>query len=145
VIKASITVHSDRDELSRLQAFASDFAHQAALPNDERSRLLIILEELFTNAVAYGYRPDSGNGSVTVALRLTDGRLAISFVDDGERFDPLSATVPDLDAAGRQRAVGGLGLHIVRSLVHQARYRWAGGRNHLHLVRRLPTLSAADD
>jgi anti-sigma regulatory factor (Ser/Thr protein kinase) len=42
-----------------------------------------------------------------------------------------------LDAAGEERAIGGLGIHLVRSLVDQARYRREGDRNHLRLVRRI--------
>jgi anti-sigma regulatory factor (Ser/Thr protein kinase) len=42
-----------------------------------------------------------------------------------------------LDAAAEERPIGGLGIHIVRALADQARYRREGGRNHLHLVRRI--------
>ena len=42
-----------------------------------------------------------------------------------------------VEAAGEERPIGGLGIHIVRSLVDQARYRREGGRNHLHLIRHI--------
>ena len=134
--RASITLRAKHAEFARLQAFAVEFAHGCALPDDERSRLLIILDELFTNAVTHGHRPHSVAGTVAVALGWRAGRLRISFVDDGRAFDPLAFRGPDLAGATDERGIGGLGIHIVRSLVHQARYRRRGDRNHLHLVRR---------
>jgi serine/threonine-protein kinase RsbW len=136
-MRASITLRGEHAELTRLQAFADEFAHQCSLPDDERWRLLVILEELFTNGVTHGQGPQSAGGSITVALGWRTGRLRISFVDDAPPFDPLALGAPDLDAAGEERPIGGLGIHIVRSLVHQARYRREGGRNHLHLVRHI--------
>jgi len=136
-MRASITLSAEHRELTRLQAFADEFAHECGLPDDERSRLLVILEELFTNAVTHGHGPHSADGNITVALGWRTGRLRISFVDDGPPFDPLAFGAPDLDAAGEERAIGGLGIHLVRSLIDQARYRREGDRNHLRLVRRI--------
>ena len=141
--RASITLRAEEAELTRLQAFAVEFAHQWGLPDDERSRLLIILDELFTNAVTHGRGPRSAGGTIAVALGWRAGRLRISFVDDGRPFDPLAFRGPDLEEATEERGIGGLGIHIVRSLVHQARYRREGGRNHLHLVRRIGSPSGA--
>ena len=141
--KSSITLCAEIAELARLQAFAVEFAHQCGLPADERSRLLIILDELFTNAVTHGRRPHSAGGTVAVSLGWREGRLRISFVDDGVPFDPLAFRGPDLEDATEERGIGGLGIHIVRSLVHQARYRRAGDRNHLHLVRRIESTNQA--
>ena len=78
-----------------------------------------------------------------MALGWRAGRLRISFVDDGLPFDPLAFRGPDLDGPAEERGIGGLGIHIVRSLVHQARYRREGDRNHLHLVRRTASPSGA--
>ena len=78
-----------------------------------------------------------------MALGWRAGRLRISFVDDGRPFDPLAFRGPDMEEATEERGIGGLGIHIVRSLAHQARYRREGGRNHLHLVRRIGSPSGA--
>src|SRR5689334_4046762 len=90
VMRASITLRAEPAELTRLQAFADGFAHQCGLPDDERSRLLIILEELFTNAVTHGHGPYPAGGTIAVALGWKTGRLRVSFVDDGLPFDPLA-------------------------------------------------------
>ena len=136
-MRASITLHREHAEFARLQAFVDEFALVGSLPDDERARLLVILDELFTNAVTHGRESHSGDGNIIVALGWRTGHLRISFVDDGPPFDPLAFGEPDLDAAPEERPLGGLGIHIVRSLVDQARYRREGGRNHLHLIRHI--------
>jgi serine/threonine-protein kinase RsbW len=113
-MRVSIALRSEAAELARLEAFAEAFACDCGLPDEDRSRLLIILEELFTNAAAHGSRVQFMAGNVVVALRQTRGRLTIDFLDDGLPFDPLAHPEPDLDAPAEQRPVGGLGIAIVR-------------------------------
>ena len=136
-MRASINLRGEASELIRLEAFAEAFARDRGLADEEQARLLVILEELFTNVVTHGYGGEIEACSVAVALDWRRGRLTINFVDDGPPFDPLAHSVPDLDAPAEQRPIGGLGIAIVRALVDQARYRRQGHRNHLHLVRRL--------
>jgi serine/threonine-protein kinase RsbW len=136
-MRASIVLRSEAFEFARLQKFAEAFARDCRLADDERARLLVILEELFTNVVAHGYGGRCAFGTVTVALGSRRNRLMIHFIDDGAPFDLLTYSGPDLDAPVEQRPIGGLGITIVRALVDQARYRRKRERNHLHLVRRL--------
>ena len=136
-MRASIDLRSEAAELIRLQAFAETFARDCGLADDERARLLVILEELFTNVVAHGCGVGFAAGSVAVALGWRHDALTIDFVDDGPPFDPLAHPGPDLDVPPDQRPVGGLGIAIVRALADQASYRRESHRNHLYLVRRL--------
>jgi serine/threonine-protein kinase RsbW len=124
-------------ELPRLVEFAEKFAGRCGLPDAERARLLIILEELFTNAIRYGYPEGASNGRIKVALATKAGQIEIDFSDDGQPFDALAQGSPELDRHPAERPIGGLGLHIVRSLVDEARYRRDSGRNRLTLVRNL--------
>ncbi|HUC72113.1 MAG TPA: ATP-binding protein [Stellaceae bacterium] len=124
-------------ELPRLVEFVEKFAECCELPDAERARLLIILEELFTNTVRYGYPEGASDGRIKVALAIMAGQIEIDFSDDGQPFDPLAQRSPEFGRPSSERMVGGLGLHIVRSLVDGARYRRDGDRNQLTLVRRL--------
>ena len=57
-------------------------------------------------------------------------------MDNGRPFDPLNdAPEPDLDSGVADRAVGGLGVHLVRTMMDEMRYRRDRGRNHLTLVK----------
>jgi serine/threonine-protein kinase RsbW len=123
-------------EFPRLMKFAETFASRHGLPACERARLLIILEELFTNAIRYGYPEGATHRSIKLALAAPPGRIEIEFSDDGGPFNPLAYELPESDRPFAERG-GGEGLRIVRSLVDEARYRREGERNHLALVRKL--------
>jgi anti-sigma regulatory factor (Ser/Thr protein kinase) len=134
-MRASLSLRNHPGELRRLVDFAEMFARHHALPRTERACLLLILEELFTNAVNHGYDGEGRVGTIEVSLAFDVGRLVIEFRDDGKPFDPLLPAPPDLDQPAAKRPVGGLGLYIVRSLVNDARYFRSGDRNHLILSR----------
>jgi serine/threonine-protein kinase RsbW len=133
--KASLELRNEAAALPRLIDFVEDFARRHDLPQLERSRLLLVLEELFTNVVKYGRGADAVAKTIGVALAVKGGKLTIEFSDDGPPFDPLIAASPDLERPIADRPIGGLGLHILRSLVEHARYRRKGDRNHLVLKR----------
>jgi anti-sigma regulatory factor (Ser/Thr protein kinase) len=136
-VRVSLDLRSNPAELCRLTGFAEEFVRRHALPKRERSRLLIVLEELFTNAVNHGHNTQRPGGKIEVVLAFDGERLEIEFGDDGRPFDPLSQPLPDVDQPAGKRRTGGLGLKILRSLVDEARYSRDGDRNRLVLTRNI--------
>jgi anti-sigma regulatory factor (Ser/Thr protein kinase) len=136
-VTAQLSLRSDPAEFRRLVSFADGFARCRGLPSGERARLLIILEELFTNVVNHGYDSVTPSGGIEVALAFDGERLEIEFSDDGRPFDPLSTSLPNFALPAAQRKIGGLGLQILRSLTDEARYFRRDGRNHLILTRNI--------
>jgi len=130
-------VPADAAGLKAAADFVAGFAARHDLGPAERARLQILVEELLTNLVKYGFAPEAARGEAEIALRLQGDRVTLEFTDDGMPFDPVAAPAPDLDLPAEARPVGGLGLHLVRSLVEQARYERVDGRNRTTLVRRL--------
>lgn len=56
--------------------------------------------------------------------------------DDGIAFDPTrQARAPDLDSDLDDRAIGGLGVHMVRRLTDEQRYARVGGRNVMEIAK----------
>jgi serine/threonine-protein kinase RsbW/sigma-B regulation protein RsbU (phosphoserine phosphatase) len=82
----------------------------------------ICLEELITNTIAHGLG-NAPDHSIRVRILRSHEGLEISIKDDAPAFDPFhEAPLPDLDGDIENRTVGGLGLHIVRTLMDEA---WA--------------------
>jgi len=115
--------------------FVAAFVTENGIAADEASRILILLEELLTNSMKYGYsdRPECGHAEIGLAL--DGGRLEIEFIDDGCAFDPFAAPLPNLEVPLETRAPGGLGLHILRSLTDEARYERRNAKNVIRLSR----------
>ena len=138
--RVSVKLRARASEFTRLVGRAEKFAELAGLPIAERSRLLILLEELFLNVINHGSGGEVLSRQIEIILSLTGGELMIDFSDDGQPFDPLTAAPPDLDQPLEKRKVGGLGLRILRSLADDARYTRDGSRNRLVLIRTIEGL-----
>jgi anti-sigma regulatory factor (Ser/Thr protein kinase) len=140
-MRVRLSLRNDSADLARLTEFASEFTRRHRLADEETARLQIILDELFTNVVNYGYEGTSGEehreGHIDVPLSLAGDRLIIEFADDGQPFDPLTGPLPDLDLPAETRPIGGVGIAIVRALVDESSYRREGNRNYLTLSRKV--------
>ncbi len=122
------------DALRHMERSIDEFGHQEQWPEDLIFKLHLILEELGLNAMTYG-----GASSVRIIISEAADMVTIEISDDGGAFNPLNdAPQPDVNAALEDRSIGGLGIHLVRTLTNDLSYRREGGRNHLTLVTRRP-------
>jgi anti-sigma regulatory factor (Ser/Thr protein kinase) len=136
-----VIVHVHSGAVHELQSFVARFAAEHRLAANEKARILIVIEELFTNLSRYGYPSQSGpEGVAEVTLELEGSQLTIEFSDDGQAFDPSANAPLDLDQPVKTRPIGGLGLHIVRGLADEAHYSRRDGRNVIRLSRRVSLL-----
>jgi len=130
-------------ELQRLASNLERFAQNHRIPERDVHALSLALDEVITNTIAYGY-DDQGAHEIRVRVTLANGRLSAEVEDDGRPFDPLTAPQPDLTSAVEDRPVGGLGIHLVRSLMEHVEYRREAGNNHLIMSRRLSAGAQAE-
>lgn len=135
--EARLSVRADHEAARRVRDFAGAFAGSHRVRDDDCARMLIAAEELITNLVKYGYQNAARPGSAEVTLRLDGDWFSIEIDDDGGAFDPFAQPAPDLDAPLEERAVGGLGLLLVKSLMERRRYRRQGNRNVTEIARRV--------
>ena len=93
-----------------------------------RDRINLVLDELVTNIIDYGF-DDTGRHEIRVTMAVEGGTLTIEVEDDARAFDPLAAAPPDLTLALEDRPVGGLGIHIVRTVMDTVEYQRRDGHN----------------
>ena len=98
----------------------------------------VSLEEIFTNIVKYGY-DDSREHDIMVRFELLAQGLRVIFEDDGVPFNPLTAAEPDVSAALKERRIGGLGIHMVRTLMDQVTYERVRDKNRLIIEKKIAT------
>lgn len=127
-----IRLKNDLGQLERLIEEIEAFVERADIPPTPAYRLQLAADEFFNNAVDYGY-PDGRAGEIHVHVRRTADGLDLTFSDDGDAFDPFNAPPPDLAGSLEERRIGGLGVHLVRTLSDHFAYRREGGRNVLTL------------
>lgn len=94
------------------------------------------MEEAFTNVVRHGY-PAEGGHEISIRLELAGGVVTFVIEDDARAFDPLQAPLNDLDAPLDERQPGGLGIHLIRTLMDEVAYQRTGGHNVLTMKKKL--------
>ena len=52
-----------------------------------------------------------------------------TIIDDGIAFNPFDAPAPDTTLALEDREIGGLGVHIVRTMMDEVFYERDGNKN----------------
>jgi sigma-B regulation protein RsbU (phosphoserine phosphatase) len=138
-----LTLANRTSELQRLASEVERFAQNHGMPDADVHALSLALDEVITNTITYGY-DGQGAHEIRVRVTLTNDRLSAEVEDDGRPFNPLTAPQPDLTSAVEDRPVGGLGIHLVRSLMEQVDYRRESGKNHLIMSKRLSVLAQAE-
>ena len=127
-----IEVPATHDGVLRLIAFADEVEQREPLSFDQSYLLRLVIEEIATNIVKYGYQHDAPG---VIQLRYTHqhGVLRVVMRDHGQSFDPREHPDPDMGDDPATRQVGGLGLFLVREsadLLHYS-HDHASGWNEL--------------
>ena len=135
-IHLSLELRADLAELERLNDALDQFAQAQCWSPESLFQVKLALEELIVNVISYGTN-DGRLPTIHVKLCQHDMQLAIEVVDDGVAFDPLQKAEPDLDASLDDRAVGGLGVYLVRQLMDTVRYQRDAGQNKLLITKAL--------
>ncbi len=130
---ASLKIAPTLDQLDRITAIVEDLGEQDDWPPDLIFKVNLVLDELSVNIVNYG-----GEASeIEVSLAADADEVRVEIADDGRPFDPLNdAMEPDLDAPLEDRAIGGLGIHLVREMMDELHYSREDGKNRLAMVKR---------
>lgn len=114
-------VGADAAALAALQSFLLEFWSKSQLPPATLFPFELALEEVFMNVVMHGSR-DRPNVRAEFTLRHEDSWVDLTIRDNGAPFDPLAAPEPDLNAALEDRPIGGLGVHLIRTLMDAVTY-----------------------
>jgi serine/threonine-protein kinase RsbW len=127
---------NDLAGLADLADWVERFGAAQRLPAGVVNALNVVLDEAVSNPINHGY--DAGvRGEIVVRLRRGPDRVEVEIEDDGRRFDPLRVPPPDLTLPLEQRPIGGLGIHLIRSLMDEVAYARHDGRNVLKMAKHL--------
>ncbi len=123
---------AELDSLAQIKSDILGSARQAGWGDESLGRLELLLEEGAMNVICHAYPEVPGQLEITLAL--CSGGLLLRLEDTGTPFDPTAAPAPDLEAPTEEREIGGLGIHLLKSLAEKMEYRREGGRNILDIM-----------
>ena len=135
----SIEIENKRTEIPRLAAIAEQFGRTHNLTEDEVANIQLVLDEMVINVIRHGYEDlgDCNLHRISITLELTADRLTIQLKDTARAYDPRQAPPPRFDLPIEERGPGGLGVHIVKSIMDTMEYRRERGQNIVTMTKNL--------
>ena len=127
-----LSLANDFDAMARAVQRADAFLQGLGLPPRPLYVARLAMDEILSNIIQYAH-PEQGGRDIGLRLAMEEGGLRLTFSDSGQPFDPLSAPRPRLDLSLEDRPVGGLGIHMIRDMAREMRYRRENGRNILDI------------
>lgn len=132
----SLTITTARDELAAIAEEVEAVADREDWAFDLVFKVNLALEELVLNVLEHGFDDDDDSKECKIDLTSDADAVTIVISDRGKPFDPLTeAPDADVDSVMGERQVGGLGLHLVETLMDEASYQRTDGVNQLTLVK----------
>ena len=128
---------SDADNLQYIQGSVEELGQREEWPDSLTFKVNLVLEEVGLNILQYGGEAPERRPEIEIVLTSEDDALTIEVLDDGQPFNPLQdSSVPDVAAMLEERRIGGLGVHLVKTLMDDLSYEREAGKNRLIMVAR---------
>ena len=121
-MRTDLTLKNDLIEIERLAGCVQDFGRENRLSADLVGEIRLVLEEVVTNIISYGYE-DRVEHAIEVIIINSEQDVTLRVRDDARPFNPLEQPVPDLEIPLEDRGIGGMGIHIVREIMDEIDYK----------------------
>jgi anti-sigma regulatory factor (Ser/Thr protein kinase) len=124
----------DLSSLADVFAFVEECLSTVNVDAASQYSVALSAEELFTNMVKYN---PMGTKDISIAIATYPRAVKITMIDQGALpFDVTKQKELDI-APLEERKVGGLGLHLVRSLMDSITYTFDDGRSTITCTKNL--------
>ena len=132
-----LTIAATVENLPAVTDFVNEQLEEMDCPMKAQMQIDIAIDELFGNIAHYAYNPDVGPATVRVEVLEDPLSVIITFIDNGMPFDPLSGEDPDITLPAEARAIGGLGIYMVKMSMDDVSYEYEDNKNILTMTKKL--------
>ncbi|MBX2976996.1 MAG: ATP-binding protein [Ignavibacteriaceae bacterium] len=137
-----LQVKSTTENLSLIRDFIQNNALKRGVPQHIIDKIILAVDEASTNIIKHAYhsKPD---GDIIIQLEFSFDKCRIILIDFGDGFNPSVIPQPDMPEYFEKRKVGGLGLHLIRTLMDYVEYHTdKGGYNQLTIAKKIKNSAA---
>ncbi|HQU71371.1 MAG TPA: ATP-binding protein [Calditrichia bacterium] len=131
---------ADSANLDIIRRFVSGIAENMGFSGDDIYEIELAVDEACANVVKHAYA-NAKNGEKIINVRVKDrkDRIEISIADKGVGFKPDELPTPDMDKYLKEMKKGGLGVHLIRTLMDEVHFHMSPGvRNEVKMTKLVP-------
>jgi len=133
VCEKKIQISNNLSELATLELAAAEFLESTPLTPKASYTATLALEEMCSNIIKYGY-DDEKQHEISITLCLNGNDFLITIIDDGHEFNPLKAEIKDFSDEISERKIGGVGIHLTKTMSDKVSYTRKDGKNILEIL-----------
>lgn len=134
-LQHELTVTGDHTALPQIADFVEAACEQCCVDPCARFDIQLAVEEACCNIIEHAY--SSAGGRLHLRFEVKGPDVEVTLHDSGQPFDPAAIPTPDLERSLEERPIGGLGLHLMRQLMDEVSFDFAGDAgNTLAMVKR---------
>jgi serine/threonine-protein kinase RsbW len=135
--KFHLKLPAKSENLDIIRKFVASIAENNGFNDDEIYQIELAVDEACANVVRHAYRGlNVAHPEILVTVRTHKNGIEISIVDRGKGFDPDKLPTPDMDEYLKKMKPGGLGVHLIKSLMDKVTFSIKPGvRNEVKMVK----------
>lgn len=131
-----MTIENQIEQLAGVTTFVEELGEELGLSVEHVFNFNLVLEEAMTNVIMYAY-PEGETHEIWLTAIEQDGVVTFRVEDEGTAFDPTAVPDADVTLSAEERAIGGLGIFLIRQLMDEVEYQRVNGRNQLTMKKKL--------
>lgn len=129
--KRSWTFNRDSSLLCQFRQSIHDFLSEFNIDQKKKMRMILCVDEAAANIVKHSSAKSENYGSISYKVDAQyDGKqIIVTFIDNGIPFNPTAAPLVDIRNHVKTGQRGGLGVHIMRTVLDVFHYEYIEGKN----------------
>ena len=128
-----LTIPATVENIEKVTEFVNSQLEEINCPIKAKMQIDVAIDELFGNIAHYAYKPETGPATVRVEVTEAPISVIVTFIDHGIPYDPLKKDDPDVTLSAEERAIGGLGIFMVKKTMDEITYEYKDGQNILSI------------
>ncbi len=131
-MKKTIKIITELESINLVQNSMQIILDRYDISKENQNIIHILIDEILNNIICYAY--DSNKGTVSIQIHIScQKHIRLVFEDQGKEYNPILKEDPDTSASLEQRAIGGLGIYIVKHFSKKMKYKRKNNRNILKI------------
>ena len=106
-------------------------------PMKAQMQINVAIDEIFSNISHYAYPGSEGEATVRFEYDPQAKEAKVCFRDHGVPYNSLNKSDPDVTLPAVERAVGGLGIFLVKKLMDRITYEYTDGMKVLCIIKKV--------
>jgi serine/threonine-protein kinase RsbW len=133
--KYKLRISSVTENLEIIREFVNRLALHGGFNQEMADQIELAVDEACTNVIKHAYKYDPKR-MIDIAVFLDKIKMEIIVSDRGKGFEVAELQKPDLEKYVHESRSGGLGIHLMRSLMDEVNFRFhPGKRNEVSLIK----------